>query len=624
MTKKKRVICDVETDGFLDVATKLWVVVCKDIDTGERHTFERLDLDPADFLTYAKSVDLWIGHNFIGFDGPVINKLLGKSVIDLNKVLDTLVLSRLLNYNRTGGHSLAAWGAFFNFPKIVFNEFSFFSKAMVTYCTQDVELTEKVYNYLMRWFSQESWQPAVRVEHEIAIVCHTMRNDGFPFDYPNALKLYAEVLERIKVLDEAIDTQIPDRLVRTVEYTVGAKKDGTVSRKGLPRDVDITSLSVGDTFSVAVYEKFNPGSPKQVVTRLNEWGWNPVEKTDGHLRAIRNRDVGKLAEYAETGWKVSEANLATLSDDAPPIAHKFKEWTMLTSRRTKFEEWFKAYNPDTGCIHGNFNTIGAWTQRMSHNTPNMANILSEHGRTGEIQYLGREMRELWTTSRPNSLIIGTDASGIQLRVLAHYLRNEFYVKTVCEGNSDDGTDIHSVNWRALGEHCRSRSNAKTFIYAWLLGAGTEKVASILNCTVREAKAAVDRFIASIEGLTELRNEIIPRDARNGYFVGFDGRKVVCDSKYLMLAGYLQNGEAVIMKHANVLWRKEFDFLGVNYKQRNFVHDEWQTEVFDVNKEEALALGKVQQDAITQAGVNFNVFCPLAGDTKVGLNWFETH
>ena len=67
------------------------------------------------------------------------------------------------------------------------------------------------------------------------------------------------------------------------------------------------------------------------------------------------------------------------------------------------------------------------------------------------------------------------------------------------------------------------------------------------------------------------------DASRGYFDGLDGRKVQCNSEHLMLAGYLQNGEAVVMKHANVLWQKELKGLGIKYNQVDFVHDEWQTE-----------------------------------------------
>jgi DNA polymerase I-like protein with 3'-5' exonuclease and polymerase domains len=91
----------------------------------------------------------------------------------------------------------------------------------------------------------------------------------------------------------------------------------------------------------------------------------------------------------------------------------------------------------------------------------------------------------------------------------------------------------------------------------------------------------------------------------------------------MLAGYLQNGESVVMKHANRLWRQWADEAGINYKQVNDVHDEWQTEVKG-SRDEAEALAELQQRSIEQTGRDLNVYCPLAGSSSIGKNWYETH
>lgn len=632
----RKVVCDIETNG-LKGCDKLWIIVAKDVDTDEEFTFVRPDKDPQPFVSFMSEVDTWIGHNFLTFDAPTIERLVSGAVFEYDKIIDTLIISRLIHYEMQGRHSLDNWGRKLGFPKTEFSDWDYYSLAMKDYCVNDVRLNLAVYKYLLRWINQPDFELPIRVEHQIALVCMGMHNDGFPFDMPKAKEYYKEVLAKLEELDAIIAESFPPKVTSNVDYVVRAKKDGTPSKVGLPRGHDITGLNVGDTFNVTKTEPFNPGSPLQVVTALNEFGWKPIEKTKGHLAHLREREPvtntiahkqwkDKKDYYAEFGWKVSEANLATLPDDAPEGAKVLSDWLMYDSRRSKFEEWFNAYCEDTGCIHGNINHIGAWTHRMSHSAPNMANILSEHGRDGSIQYLGKEMRQLWTTTNQSkdSFILGTDASSIQLRILAHYLESEEYAKAVSEGNSDDGTDVHTLNAKLLGPACKGRPPAKTFIYAWLLGAGTGKVAEILQCAQRIAKESVDKFIEETPGLKRLKTEIIPADTERCYFVGLDGRKVVCNSEYLMLAGYLQNGESVVMKHANLLWRREFDVLGVQYKQRNFIHDEWQTEIFGCTEEEVLELGKIQANAIKTTGENLGVRCPLDGESKIGYTWYETH
>jgi DNA polymerase-1 len=201
------------------------------------------------------------------------------------------------------------------------------------------------------------------------------------------------------------------------------------------------------------------------------------------------------------------------------------------------------------------------------------------------------------------------------------MESDRYVEAINSGSKDNGTDIHSLNMRSLGLNHLSRDDAKTFIYAWLLGAGINKVAGILRTKANDAQSAVSNFLASFPELNRLRNVKIARDAARGFFLGLDGRRIQCSSEHLMLAGYLQAGEAVVMKHANVLWRKWLDEKGIWYRQVNFVHDEWQTEA---KPEDADEVGRVQCEAIRQVGLDLGVRCPLKGNYKIGTNWAESH
>jgi DNA polymerase I len=141
--------------------------------------------------------------------------------------------------------------------------------------------------------------------------------------------------------------------------------------------------------------------------------------------------------------------------------------------------------------------------------------------------------------------------------------------------------------------------------------------------VSEAVAARKNFLESYPGLKRVKEDLIPEDAARGYFIGFDGRIVLCDSDHLMLAGYLQNGENLVMKYATRLWYQEMKRLGIPFLYTNFVHDEniWQVPDREGYAEES---GKLMADCIVRAGENFGLNCPMAGNFKIGMNWLETH
>jgi len=224
---------------------------------------------------------------------------------------------------------------------------------------------------------------------------------------------------------------------------------------------------------------------------------------------------------------------------------------------------------------------------------------------------------------PGKKLIGVDAASIQLRVLAHYMNDPAFTKAVISGSSKDGTDPHSLNKKALGDICKGRDPAKRFIYAWLLGAGVDMVAHILDCSRDQAQIAVNNFIEFYPGLKALKEEQIPNDARLGYFKGFDGRYVSVVSEHLVLAGYLQNGESCIMKTAAKIWYPRLVKEKIPFKFINFVHDEWQTEVDD-DDDLCDYVGGIQADAIVKAGEILNLNCPQAGEIKKGYNWYQTH
>lgn len=636
-----RVVADIETNG-LEGCTEIWVIVCKDIDNGTTHTFPRPTLDPSAFLAFASSVKTWIGHHFLGFDGPTLNRLLPGLCLNLSTVVDTLVVSRLVDYGLEGGHSLEAWGERLRCKKVPHTDWTQYSPEMLHRCEQDVEINYKLYLHLKKYIESPVWARSLRTEHAMVTICQEMHDNGFYFNIEEGRQIFDEINNQLGPLDDELRASFPPRLKPIRQIKPRLTQHGTISRQDFrwKKDGDLSDYSEGAEFTLCAWETFNPGSTRQIVERLNLAGWRPYERTKGHIECLRaiknNRDKvaqaaarERLPHYEEFGWKVSKDNLETLPADAPLPARRLVHRLLLAARARTLTEWFNAYNPVTHRIHGTFNHLGAWTHRMSHNGPNMANVPTEDPQHPDRSIYSNAMRALWSVP-PGRKLIGVDAEGIQLRILAHYMNDPAFIRSVTEGRKEDGTDPHTLNKLALGPVCLSRDDAKTFIYAFLLGAGVEKIATILHCSLPDARLARDNFIAAYPGLLHLKQTVIPRDARLGYFQGLDGRFVKCDSEHHMLAGYLQNGEVVIMKEARILWGRELKRLQIPCLPVNFVHDEWQTEAED-DDAVCLKIAEVQADSIRQVGINLGLNCPLAGSflnshkqLAISTNWSLTH
>jgi DNA polymerase-1 len=263
---------------------------------------------------------------------------------------------------------------------------------------------------------------------------------------------------------------------------------------------------------------------------------------------------------------------------------------------------------------------------MAHQNPNTANIPNETDQKGQKKLYGKELRSLWVAPK-NRLLVGCDAEGIQLRIFAHYIDDKEFTHELLNG------DPHSLNQSILG--AATRDAAKRYIYALLLGAGQGKLQEILGFDAASAVAAYEKLLSRYTGFAHLKETIIPSDAKRGWFVGLDGRAVripgetLGQRKHLCMSGYLQNGEAVVMKMATLKWwpkLPEMDAFLVD-----MVHDEWQTECPN-NLEIALRIANMQADSLREVGEELKLRCPLAGsfwskkykDYTIDTNWSKTH
>ena len=650
------VISDIETNGLND-SDKLWICGGKDLTTGEISRFDNCHEDPVarrEAIKWYESADLIVGHNFVQFDAPMLNKLLKHRLIDPRKIVDTLLISRLVDYDietpkgAKFPHSLQAWGIRLNKHKGDFHDFDKFSEEMVEYWYQDIEVTSSLYDHFNDIIWDADWRKSLRTEHDVQIELVRTQYYGFFFDKNKAEFLLNSVKTKMTTLEEQFQVDFPPKLTEVNRIKYRLKKDGgemaTVTRA--KEKYAMTTVEDDDLVCFDWIE-FNPGSAKDRIDVLWDAGWKPVDKTktainfsrkkigDPYGKSVAAMDEDfynqKKKDLDRYGFTVSESNLGTLPETAPTGAKALAQWLTLEGRRSSLVEWLGQCGDDLR-IHGRINNIGAWTGRCAHKDPNTANISSPfHGEpksaVDEVKkQFDVHLRACWTVPS-DSWLVGTDADGIQLRVLADYLWRHFeadqYAQAIMKGKKEDETDIHNVNKKALAVPNGTRDMAKTFIYAWLLGAGVAKTGQILKVNMKEAQAARTRFEMSIDGLYNLKNQLVPYIAEQGYFTGYDGRKVPVPNAHKTLAGILQNGEACLMKHSLLKWHSRARQEGINFKMVGFIHDEYQVEVTGT-EEEAKTLGQIQADCMLETGQELGFKIPTPGSYDIGKNWAETH
>lgn len=545
------VFCDIETDG-LDPTT-IWCAVC-------RHNLEsEVICNEADFKAYVsrKAPVKFIFHNGIGFDVPVVERI-WNFTFDRSMVADTLVMSRLADPSRSGGHSLRNWGNILGFAKGDHEDWSQLTPQMIDYCIRDVELTEAVYNRLrveLEGFSQAS----VDLEHKVQWIIQEQERNGWLLDQRLCHTLCARFKERMYDIESDLQALFPP----IVEERYSEK----------------TGKRLKDKVTV-----FNVGSRQQVAERLSAKG-------------------AVWTELTATGKPVVDEK--TLKENSHvPEAAQVLEYLLLQKRYAQVSSWIE-HVKDDGRVHGRVTTNGAITGRMTHQNPNMAQVPSVNSQ------FGKECRDCWIVPEGRKLV-GVDASGLELRMLAHYMGDEEFTDVLLRD------DIHTRNQIATG--LATRPQAKTFIYAFLYGAGDAKIGSIVGGTARDGYALRSRFLRNTPSLETLR-ERVGQASRKGYLTGLDGRKLWVRSEHSALNTLLQAAGAIIMKKALVLLDDYATQHKIDYKFIGNVHDEIQSEVAT---EQAEKFGWLAVECIKAAGISFELRCPLDGEYKVGSTWSETH
>jgi len=580
-------VFDIETDGLKP--SKIHCIVAVD-EQDKVYTFKPDQIkEGVDFLSKA---NLLIGHNIIGYDIPVIKDLVGVDLAKSVKIFDTLVVSRLVNPNKEGGHSLEMWGYRLKFHKSEQPDFSEYTNEMLNYCIKDVRLNKMVYEELLKdskGFSKES----LELEFKVSDILKNQERSGFRFDMEKATLLLAKLRERMKEVEDEVHEEFKPKMVDIKEVFPKLKKDGTLSKSGLTEEeyekinknynVEHPEFS-NFSFMRKELQEFNLGSRKQIGEYLQDFGWKPKKFTPTGQPVV---DEGTLSKIKGI-----------------PQAKLIAEFLLLQKRIAQIESWVDATEEDER-VHGFVISTGAITGRMSHRNPNLAQVPSVHSPYGD------QCRSCWTVENGYKLV-GVDASQLELRMLAHYMKDEEYINEIING------DIHTANQKAAG--LESRDQAKTFIYATIYNAGDERLGYLVGGSREDGRRLRQQFLDNTRAFKHLKDKV-QRAAKRGYLKGLDGRKIFIRHPHASLNTLLQGAGAILMKQALVILDNELKLQTHTVKIVANVHDEWQIEACENIADN---VGKLAVDSIIKAGEHFNLRCPMDGEYKIGDNWSETH
>lgn len=629
-----KLIFDIETNGLLDQLDRVHCLVIRDADTGEltyNYASGHDGLNGPDILealAQLEAADEIIGHNIIGFDIPALQKVY-PGFKPRGRITDTLVMTRALfpkerlldsDYRRVakkampgkliGSHSLEAWGYRLGDYKGDYNgPWETWSQEMQDYCVQDTQVTLKLYQ---RCRKEADAIPDSHVfltlEHRVSTILARQERRGFLFDMDKARALLVKLVKRRDELEAGLTSAFPPWWVSRGVFT--PKKDNR--KQGYTAGVPLTKVEL---------VTFNPASRHHIADRLQRvLGWKPKAFTpsgqplldEGVLNGMTQPEAKLLAEYLMVQKRIGQ-----LADGDEALIRHVKA---------------------DGRIHGSVNPNGAHTGRMTHSRPNMAQVPG-----GKSAY-GHEFRECLIAA-PGFKLVGCDADALELRDLAGYMAaydGGAYIDVVLKGDKSSGTDMHSVNARALGldpkqvytvdgRQLTGRDIAKVWFYAFIYGAGDQKLGEIQiggrdeEKQRRVGKKARASFLKNLPALGRLTARAKEKCKNPGFLVGLDKRRLYPRSEHAALNTLLQSAGAVMMKMALVILDDKLQSLGFlpgrDYEFVANVHDEWQIEV---KEEYAEAIGKEARDAIVAAGEAFKFRCPLDGNYVVGSSWAETH
>ena len=582
-----RLAFDIETDGLLQDLTKIHCIVLINIDDGTKYRF-----GPSDYkegLKMLKDADEVWGHNIIGYDYQAIKKIHPNWEFK-GQTYDTLILSRLfftdlldrdfrsrpanMPANLYGRHSLEAWGHRLGvhkseFGKSLDGDWSTYTPEMLEYCTQDVVVSVAV----ARMFESKlvTYKDCIETEHKVAELMSWQENKGFPFDVAKAHQLESKLRTEL----DALSDQMRSTFLHVDGGTFTPKRNN--KPQGYVADAPMCKL-----------KEFNPTSRHHIAWAFETFrGWTAKERTAGGTPKI---DDAVLREIG--------------TDEALKFARILELQKHLGQLSEGKNAWLKQERD--GRIHHSC-ILNTNTGRMAHLRPNLAQVPS-----------ASEYRALFYPGK-DRIQVGSDASGLELRCLGHYLSpfdGGSFARTVVEG------DIHSELAEIYGT---DRKSGKGVTYCLIYGGGNLKLGLTAGATksgaTRKGQEIRKRIMEGLPGFADLSSAIGKR-SEGDVLRGLDGRPIRLQGKRHAALNYLlQSAGAVICKLWVIRTHELLQEAGIDYYPLAFVHDEQQLSVAPDQAEMAAQITAFAMKDVQHA-LKFR--CELDSEAQKGSSWADCH
>jgi DNA polymerase I-like protein with 3'-5' exonuclease and polymerase domains len=584
-------IFDLEADGLLKEATKVHCIAILDADTGDTWSYGPDDIEKG--LDELYQADTIVAHNGTTYDIPLLKKLFGWHRRPGSRLVDTLVVARLLRPNVAeedrrrvefppkliGSHSLRAWGMRLGEYKGDFEgPWDTWTQEMQDYCEQDVRVTFRLLNHLKPW----EYPPVpLDLEHRVAEVCHLMWAEGWTFDKDKATTLYTALVKRRDELEKALVEKYGQW--QELDKVLIPKRDN--KRLGYTKGVPV------EKYKTVV---FNPGSRVHIEKKLREAGWEPQEFTESGR--------AKLDESVLARVELPEASLLV-------------QYLLVQKRLGQVGDgdsgWLRLVEAD-GRIHGTINPCGTVTGRATHRTPNVSQVPSNRAPYGKDCRACFRVPEGWK-------LVGADMAALELRAFAHYLHRfdkGEYAKVVTEG------DVHTHNQKLAG--LDTRDEAKRFIYATLYGASARKLGTITGRGEKDGVKMKQRFITSLPAYKKLM-DLIKQSLGKGWLKGLDGRRLYIRSEHSALNMLLQACGAILCKQWIVSFYDQMCAIGYTHGHDcDFVIYGWIHDAIYVACREGLegTVGTVLEKSAEASGEPFGFMVPLSAEHHIGDTWAD--